>query len=177
MSNLDVFRDLKDVYRAGDNARGVSANRFERIANHVFEQRRFYPVFPGSVLTTADRTKDRSALYDGMMADEMADIDVGGSCLEVPYLGLSELGDSLPDVMVIPSELKYFAKVIRGVVVINPGQFVRPHRDASRTDGSYVILNIRGADRDAPDNVEQVPGSDMYYHNVYKRTRVDIYRS
>ena len=177
VSNLDVFRDLKDVYRAGDNAQGVSTNRIERIVNHVFEQRRFYPIFPGSVRTTADRTKDRSALYDGMMADEMADIDVGGSCLEVPYLGLSELGDSLPDVMVIPSELKYFAKVIRGVVVINPGQFVRPHRDASRTDGSYVILNIRGADRDAPDNVEQVPGSDMYYHNVYKRTCVDIYRS
>ncbi|WPK25240.1 hypothetical protein PUMCH_002546 [Australozyma saopauloensis] len=174
-SNLDVFRDLKDIYKSSAEDSSISSNRFERIANHIFDQRRYYPIFPGSIKTSNDQSN--SALYDGMMSEELSEIEVGGSCLEVPYMGLSELGDSLPDVMIIPSELKYFAKVIKGVIVVNPGQFIRPHRDADRTEGSYVVLNIQGPDANAPDNVEKVENSDLYYHNVYKRTRVDIYRS
>lgn len=174
-SNLDVFKDLKEVYRSSGDSTQLSSNRFERIANHIFDQRRYYPVFPGSVKTLGEPSA--ATLYDGLMAEELGETDIGGSCLEVPYLALSELGESLPDVMIIPSELKYFAKVIKDVIVINPGQFIRPSKDASRTDGSYVVLSVKAPDANAQDNIEKVENSEMYYHNVYKRTRVDIIKS
>lgn len=181
-SNADVFKDLKDVYKSSVSPEKskLFSNRFERIANHVFEQRRFYPIFPGSVKRVAlpkDEGEKLANLTDGMMADELVETEVGGSSLEVPYLGVTELSDSLPDVLVVPSELKYFAKVIKGVIVVNPGQFIRPHRDASKEDGSYVVLTTRGANADDENNIEPVDGTDLFYHNVYKRSRIDIHRS
>lgn len=181
-SNADVFKDLKDIYKSGVSPEKskLFSNRFERIANHVFEQRRFYPVFPGSVKRVAlpkEEAERMATLADGMMADELIETEVGGSSLEVPYLGVTELSDLLPDVLVVPSELKYFAKVIKGVIVINPGQFIRPHRDALKQEGSYVVLSTRGANVNEDNNIEPVEGTDLFYHNVYKRSRIDILRS
>lgn len=174
-SNLDIFKDLKDIYRSGAEGSQIPTNRFERIANHVFDQRRYYPIFPGSVKTNHEVTL--STIHDGLMSEEIGQQDVGGSCLEVPYMALSELGDTLPDVLIMPSELKYFAKVIRGVIVLNPGQFIRPHRDALRAEGSYIVMDIQAPDVNAEDNIAKVEDVDLYYHNVYKRARVDIYKS
>lgn len=181
-SNADVFKDLKDIYKSGvspDKSK-LFSNRFERIANHIFEQRRFYPVFPGSVkrVTLPKEESDKlTNLVDGLMGEDLVETAVGGSSLEVPYIGVTELGDSLPDVLIVPSELKYFAKVIKGVVVINPGQFIRPNKDPLREDGSYVVMTTRGPDAGDEKNIEPVEGSDLFYHNVYKRSRVDILRT
>lgn len=182
-SNADLFKDLKDVYKSNVSPEKslLFSNRFERIANHVFEQRRFYPIFPGSVKRQAVMKEERDkavGLTDGAAAEDLVETHVGGSSLEVPYLGLTELGDSLPDVLVIPSELKFLAKVIKGVIVINPGQFVRAHKDPSKEDGSYVLVNVSPPDIEGEDNVEPVEGSNgLYYNNVYKRSRVEILRS
>lgn len=180
-SNIDVFKDLKDVHKLHNSGEGkVSSNRFDRIANHIFQQRRYYPVFPGSVKfanTPALNKKQMSNLREGLMADELAETDIGGACLEVPYSGLAEMSDSLPDIVIIPSEMKFFAKVVRGVVVVNPGQFIRPAKDASREDGSYAVLSVKPADPDIPENVAKVDNSDYFYHNIYKRCRVDIWKS
>lgn len=181
-SNADVFKDLKDIYQSkvSPDKSKLFSNRFERIANHVFEQRRFYPVFPGSVkrVTLPKEERDNFAhLVDGLMGEELVETEVGGSSLEVPYIGVTELGDSLPDVLVVPSELKYFAKVIKGVVVINPGQFIRPNKDPLREDGSYVVMTTRGPNAADENNIEPVEGSDLFYHNVYKRSRVDILKT
>ncbi|GEQ70914.1 hypothetical protein JCM33374_g4594 [Metschnikowia sp. JCM 33374] len=164
-SNMDVFRDLKDVFKQSfsENSK-VSSNRFERIAHHIFDQKRFYPMFPGSVKKTIiskEESEAISTIKDGIMGEDLADIAIGGSSLEVPYMGLAEFGDPCPAVMVIPSEMKYFAKVVGGVVVINPGQFIRPSRDASREEGSYVVLSIKAADDTDTDNIEKIEDSDQ----------------
>lgn len=179
-SNLDVFKDLKDVYKDDPtNSTKVLNNRFERIANHIFEQRRFYPSFPGSIRRNVIKSDGNSELHGGIMQEELSDTTVGGSSLEVPYLGLTELGSSLPDILISPSELKFFVKVIKGVVVINPGFFIKPNRDPVREDGSYVVVNIAAPNVSSEDtNVESVSDElGLYYHNVYKRSRVDIFKS
>lgn len=182
-SNLDVFKDLKDVYKGNTlnpNSQ-VLSNRFERITNHIFEQRRYYPVFPGSIRRTGGTKEDneaKSALFDGLMGEDLAETTVGGAALEMPYMGLTELGDSLPDILVAPSELKYFAKVIKGVVVINPGYFIKGNKDPAKEDGTYAVVSIKAPDVAGDDNVEQAENNpDLYFHNVYKRARVDILRS
>lgn len=172
-SNLDIYKDLREVFRPTKEG-SLPANRFDRITHHVFDQRRYYPVFPGSIRRPIN--KESAELLDGLVAEELACTTVGGSSLEVPYLGLTELGDTLPDVLVLPSELKPFAKVVRGVVVINPGSFVRPTNDPLKQDGTYAVMNIRAPEVGGDDNVE--PAHDgLYYHNVYKRARVDVVRS
>lgn len=182
-SNLDIFKDLKDVFKgATDGNSKFFNNRFERIANHVFEQRRYYPVFPGSMkknMVSKDNDDSTTLLHEGLMGEELTDTGIGGSSLEVPYMGLTELGDSLPDILVIPSELKFFVKVIKGVIVINPGSFIRGNRDQTKEDGSYAILNIKSPDtsESSDNNVEKVDAEDLYYHNVHQRTRVDIYKA
>lgn len=183
VSNVDVFRDLRDVYK-GDitsSTGKVSLNRFDRISNHIFEQRRYYPVMPGSIKKKM-KDQELDVLTNGFMNEELIETDIGGSSLEIPYLGLAELGDSLPDVLVIPSELKFFAKVINGVVVINPGFFIRPNLNPTKEDGSYVIMDVKAPDvNDEEKNVKKANSDegngDLYYHNVCERTRVSILKS
>lgn len=180
-SNLDVFKDLKDVFKKDDSdEKGIFSNRFERVTNHIFQQRRYYPTFPGSMARNQlpqPQLDKLSSQLDGVMAEEISQNKVGGSSLEVPYMGLAELGDTLPDVLIIPSELKYFARVVKNVVVINPGSFIRPNRDPSKEDGTYVVMNTKAPEFDAQDNIEKVNDSDLYYHNVFKRSKIDIYKS
>lgn len=180
-SNIDVYKDLRDVSKLDPGSNVISNNRFERISNHIFDQRRYYPYFPGSIKHIQQQDPSLLAkLHDGSMREEIANTGVGGSCLEVPYLGLTEIGDYLPDILISPSELRFFAKVIKGVVVINPGYFFKPNRDQSKEDGSYVVLSINAPDlsQEAQENVEPSDdSSDLYFHNIYKRTRVDIYKS
>lgn len=182
ISNVDVFKDLKDIYKSDvgpDNSK-LFSNRFERIVDHVFKQRRFYPVLPGSVKRmTASKEEDDNMIHlqDGLMAEELAETEVGGSSLELPYLGLTELGDALPDVFVAPSELLHLAKVVDGVVVINPGQVIKPNKDVSKEDGSYAIITIKAPDASEEGNIERVNNSENYYHNIDKRSKVEIFKS
>lgn len=174
-SNLDLFKDLKEVFKQDEK---LSKNRFERVIDHIFQQRRYYPVIPGSIARTSEH--DISHLTNGAAGENLNGVSVGGSSLETPYLGLTELGNSLPDVLILPSELKVFAKVVNDVVVINPGLFIRPSRSINSEDGTYAVLSITGPKVEALDgtNVEQVEGdSELFHHNVYKRCRVDIYTS
>ena len=162
-SNLDVYKDLKEVTKGLDND-----NRFDRITNHVLEQRRYYPLFPGSI--SKSRPKESN---DGLMAQEISETNIGGATLEVPYMGLSELQQSLPDVMIIPSGMNRFAKSINNVLAINPGLFIHPNRDSGKSEGTYVVMNTEAPTEDNIDLAE----NDMYFHSVWKRTKVEICRS
>lgn len=96
---------------------------------------------------------------------------MGGSCLEVPFLALTEFVESMPDILIIPSELKYFARVTKGVVVINPGSCNKPNKDATKEDGSCLVLYIKApaVSSNEPENVDECKDG-INYHNVGKRT-------
>ncbi|KAI5951951.1 POL12 [Candida jiufengensis] len=176
-SNLDIFKDLKEVLKQDDT---LSSNRFDRIINHIFDQRRYYPVIPGSIATITTQSENVADLSNGASGEFLNGLNIGGSCLEIPYMGLSELGSSIPDVLILPSELKVFAKIVKGVVVINPGQFIRPSKSSEVEDGSYVVLSLLPPKVNEIDenNVEKVANeNDLYHHNIYKRSRVDVYTS
>lgn len=180
-SNLDIFKDLRDVYDEASTC-GVSSNRFERVVGHMFDQRRFYPTFPGAVMQNRNPVSESlqvAALLDGIAGEDVASMGVGGSMLEVPYMGLTEFAGTMPDVLLVPSEMKFFAKAIRGVVVVNPGYFIRANRDPGREEGTYALLSVQPLNLTAEDcNVQKVDNCDqLYYHNLAQRCRVDILRS
>ena len=88
-----------------------------------------------------------------------------------PYLGLTEfVGNFIPDIIIIPSELYHFARVVQNVVMINPGMFVRPNGGR----GTFAQFSIESPDL-TNGKLTKIDGDDdVYLHNVWKRSRIDI---
>lgn len=178
-SNNDIFRDLKD-FAVGSEA---AVNRIDRIANYVLQQRRYYPLFPGSIkhqkvklITPPADSIDYKILEreeEIMKQDKNVNLfeiqQVSGADLNIPYLGLTEITDAIPDIMIIPSQMKHFARVIKNVVFINPGSFMKPKRA-----GTFAILTIDHARAEGENANVTAVDNDLYLHDIWRRARVDI---
>ncbi|XP_039909586.1 DNA polymerase alpha subunit B, partial [Hirundo rustica] len=88
---------------------GIS-DRFTRILRHVLTQRTFYPLFPPS--------EELNVHFEALAA--LAALPV------------------TPDVLVTPSELRFFIKDVLGCVCINPGRLTK-----GRAGGTYGRLLLR----------------------------------
>ncbi|OWB71598.1 hypothetical protein B5S31_g1288 [[Candida] boidinii] len=209
VSNMDIFKDLKDVNK-GSYSKQL---RFDRISDHLIQQRRYYPIFPGSVkfkkTTTGPFTNQVKPLSnantnngnnnntltnggnnnntgitntrtvdDVILDDSEIDNHISGSDLHLPYMGLTEFGGVIPDILILPSELKQFARVVKNVVVINPGCFMK-----QATTGSYAVLSVKSPQVNENDDddgsitdFDKIDGG-FYVHNIWKRGRVDLVRT
>lgn len=158
-SNVDIFKDMKEVARGGNI---FLRNRFDRISEHILQQRRFYPVFPGGI---------RKKLLPENENGERTYQHISGADLEVAYLGLTEFVDGFaPDIIVIPSELPQSARVVQNVVMINPGRFIKP----LGTKGTYAQISIASPELKNGLLTEVEGEFPVYLHNVWKRARVDL---
>lgn len=159
-SNVDIFKDMKEVIKGGNTS---MRNRFDRIAEHILQQRRFYPVFPGGVRKITIPSKDKKVYRH-----------ISGADLEVAYLGLTEfVGNTAPDVVIIPSEMNPFARIIKNVLFINPGRFVK----ARGAKGTYAQIST-ACPTTEDDSLTRLDGDEvLYLHNAWKRSRVDIVTS
>ncbi|SCU92198.1 LAMI_0E09230g1_1 [Lachancea mirantina] len=157
-SNLDAFKDIREAVKGGKT---YSRNRLDRIAEHVLQQRRFYPSFPGSI------KKRKTVNAKGQEVWE----HLSGANLEVDFLGLSEfVAKLIPDVVLIPSELTYFARIVRNVLFVNPGPFVRP----TGLRGSFAQVCVQSPEKSGVE-LTRVDGEEVLYTNdIWKRSRVDI---
>lgn len=159
-SNVDTFKDMKEITKGGSTS---MRNRFDRVSEHILQQRRYYPVFPGGL-------KKRQLSSNGEKVFE----HISGADLEVPYLCLTELvGNFTPDIIIIPSELQQFSRVVQNVVMINPGKFIKP----TGGQGTYAQVTISSPSLE-DGKLTKMPGSEpVYLHNVWKRARVDLVTS
>ncbi|CDO92570.1 unnamed protein product [Kluyveromyces dobzhanskii CBS 2104] len=154
-SNNDIYKDLKEVTKGGNV---FQRNRFDRVSEHILEQRRYYPVFPGGIRTRKIEDKNGKPIFE----------HISGADLDLPYLGLTEfVGGIIPDVILIPSELTHFARVVQNVIMINPGSFIRPNGGR----GTYVEMSIEAPDME---NEKMTKVEDVYLHNLWKRSRIDV---
>ncbi|CCD22692.1 DNA-directed DNA polymerase alpha subunit POL12 NDAI_0A05370 [Naumovozyma dairenensis CBS 421] len=156
-SNVDIFKDLKEVTKGGETS---SRNRFDRISEHILQQRRYYPIFPGGT---------RNVKID---KEKKIFKHIAGADLEVPYLGLTEfVGNVTPDVMIFPSEMPRFARVIQNVIMINPGRFIKQKGGK----GTFAQITITKPSLE-DDKLTKMENDDesVYLHNVWKRARVDL---
>ncbi|CRK47709.1 hypothetical protein BN1723_016776, partial [Verticillium longisporum] len=85
-----------------------------------------------------------------------------GAMLDVSYLKLGEMVNVRPDLLLVPSFLPPFAKVVESVLVINPGVLSK-----RRGAGTYARMTLYppsgGGD-----------GETMVSHQVFDRARVEI---
>ncbi|KAK4998105.1 DNA-directed DNA polymerase alpha subunit pol12 [Elasticomyces elasticus] len=160
MSSQDVLYELRQ-----DNVvtgRGRQEDLLARLAGQLIEQRHFFPVYP---------PLSRSALpaptqIAGLDAKEEKRVASGAS-LDLGYLKLGEWLNVRPDVLVTPSVLTPFAKVVQSVLVINPGTLSK-----KRGPGTYAHLTVQ------PRSVseEEREDGDVIGHQLYERARCDIVR-
>ncbi|QLG70375.1 hypothetical protein HG535_0A03140 [Zygotorulaspora mrakii] len=158
-SNVDAFKDLREITKGGNTS---MRNRFDRVSELILQQRRFYPQFPGAI--------KKLEISPGKSDDKVFE-HISGADLEIPYLGLTEMvGDFAPDVIVIPSELQHFTKVVQNVIMINPGKFIKP----SGAPGTYAQITISSPNINDGKLTRMSDTEPVYLHNVWKRARIDI---
>ncbi|KAM4733217.1 DNA polymerase alpha subunit B [Anableps anableps] len=89
---------------------GTSSDRFSRILKHMLTQRSYYPLYPPVEEVNMDYEKFQ--IYGQMLLT--------------------------PDVLVVPSELRYFVKDVVGCVCVNPGRLTK-----GQVGGTYGRLLVQ----------------------------------
>ncbi|KAG8159192.1 hypothetical protein KVR01_010853 [Diaporthe batatas] len=151
VSSQDVLWDLRGEECTN---RPPVPDLLARLSRYLIEQRHYFPVFPPS-----DRSKyPKTGAEDGRPV---------GPMLDVSYLKLGEMVGVRPDVLVVPSALPPFAKVVESVLVINPG-FLSKRRGA----GTYARMTLY------PPSLSEIEeaGENMLGHKIFDRARVEITR-
>ena len=143
ISSNDVLRHLtmSEISRNPAEKNGLA-----RQAAHILQQRRFYPLFPGP------------ALENGSSAN-----------LDMGFAGLTEFGTRLPDILVVPSQMTTFVKVVDNVITINPGGL-------SKKAGSGTYARVYVQPRSDETENDKVDEEGLILNEVWRRARVDIVR-
>ncbi|KAI0167157.1 DNA polymerase alpha, subunit B [Hypoxylon sp. FL1284] len=152
ISSQDVFWDLRHEELVGSQP--TDSSIVSRTSRYVIEQRHYFPVFP-----PVDRQKlPKVGAADGLPT---------GAMLDISYLKLGEMVNVRPDVIVMPSALPPFAKVVESVLVINPGYLSK-----RRGTGTYARMSLFPLKLED----EEVGIEGRIGHQVFKRARVEITR-
>ncbi|KAK5993444.1 DNA polymerase alpha subunit B [Cladobotryum mycophilum] len=149
VSSQDVLFEL----RSEEVARGAPmGDLMGRLCRYLVEQRHYFPVFPPTDRARLPKTGTEEGVATGAM-------------LDVGYLKLGEMVNVRPDVMLMPSSLPPFAKVVESVLVINPGFLSK-----RRGPGTYARMTLYPP----PTDGEVIDG--VVSHEVFRRARVEIVR-
>ncbi len=98
----------------------VPGDRLDRLAAHFIRQQSFYPMFPVPTNSSVP--------------------------LDLRHLNKLNM-EVTPDVLILPSKLKQFAKEIQGSMVINPGHLTRGNKG-----GTFAEMHIHPMSRDILEN-------------------------
>ncbi|OJD14657.1 hypothetical protein AJ78_05010 [Emergomyces pasteurianus Ep9510] len=151
MCSHDILYELRQEEVLG--GKPSEGGLLARLPRYLIEQRHFLPVFP----TTARQNLPKSGVEGGLATGAMVDIS---------YLKLGEWGNVRPDVLITPSILPPFIKVVEGVLVINPGTLSK-----RKGAGSYAQMALHPRTLTEEEmNMKQVG------HKIYDRARVDVIR-
>ncbi|KAJ5279585.1 hypothetical protein N7478_004957 [Penicillium angulare] len=150
MCSQDVLSELRrEEVLHGKLAEG---QLLTRLPKYLVEQRHFFPLFPSTPRSSLPKTGlDRLAT---------------GATLDLPYMKLGEWWNVRPDILIVPSMLPPFVKVVDSVLVINPGTLSK-----RRGPGTYAQLGVHP--RTVTDEEREQKQLD---HKLYERARVDITR-
>ncbi|KAK3847764.1 MAG: DNA polymerase alpha/epsilon subunit B-domain-containing protein [Linnemannia gamsii] len=125
-------------------------DRMGRLSKYIIDQRNMHPVYPGLA----------------------SDPDCGIDFNQIDLMDLRVC----PDVVIVPSKLKHFAKIVDNVVVVNPNQLSK-----MQTGGTFAKLTIHPLPENALSDAVMMMDEDdeqtmSTYHRVYERCRVDLVR-
>ncbi|CAK9784941.1 DNA polymerase alpha, subunit B [Cutaneotrichosporon oleaginosum] len=115
------------------------------LVRHVLGHRHFYPLFPPPEKDAADVNLDVTHWHQLRMLDA-------------------------PDVLVLPSRLKHFAKTVDGTLAVNPG-----HLSRTNAPGTFAKITIHPSDPKVLEGNGDAD-DDLVPHDVYDRARTELWR-
>ncbi|UZJ52402.1 hypothetical protein CBS101457_001722 [Exobasidium rhododendri] len=152
-TTADILRDLKSQELILNVAIDSQVKNLEgekdrdgmaRTIRHLFHQRHFYPLFP----TTSDLP------------------------LDVTHSKLASFPSVTPDILLLPSVLTPFARIVDGTVVSNPGTCAR---GSTPGKGSFASFRIQPMNKSSlQDQASSEKG--QLSHQIFERARVDVFR-
>ncbi|RFU30100.1 hypothetical protein B7463_g6257, partial [Scytalidium lignicola] len=152
VSSQDILTELR--YEEVTGGKPQDGGMLARLPKYLIEQRHFFPLFPPSDRQTLPKT----GTIEGIPA---------GPMLDISYLKLGEIINVRPDILITPSALPPFAKVVESVLVINPGYLSK-----RKAAGTYAKVTVHATSL----TEEEKTQAKMVGHRVFNRTRVDIVR-
>ncbi|CAO1620607.1 unnamed protein product [Parajaminaea phylloscopi] len=133
-----------------------------RAVRHILSQRSFYPVFPppqpraqGSLSSEGDAERTEDPLP-----------------LSLPHFDLALWPTVTPDVLILPSSLSPFAKIVDGTVVVNPGHVASASAAALPTPSAARLTAHPLPQSELQAQVQD--GDEARPHDLWQRTRVDL---
>ncbi|KAL2048259.1 hypothetical protein N7G274_000170 [Stereocaulon virgatum] len=129
-----------------------------RLPRHLIQQRHFFPLFPPADRKSLLKTGTEEGIATGMP-------------LDVSYLKLGEWLNVRPDLLITPSSLSPFAKVVESVLVVNPGPLSK-----RKGPGTYAQLSIHPRKVTEDERDGERAGGTMVGHHLFDRARVDVVR-
>lgn len=117
--------DIQQHISESEMCVNAGADRVRRYVNNIFHQKSFYPLFPQEVPTSIEHLHEFASIND------------------------------IPNILILPSDQKYFIRDINGCLCVNPGRLsctgklgtfarilVQPPKDASQKFMSGQIVNL-----------------------------------
>ncbi|KAF2762637.1 DNA polymerase alpha/primase associated subunit [Pseudovirgaria hyperparasitica] len=163
MNSLDVFDMIRREECVGGRAKAT--NIMERAPRAVIEQRTFCPIVPPTARENMTAVGEVKENYTG---DEVREqFRPVGAMLDTSYVKLGEFSGAKPDMLIQPSVLPPFARVVENVLVINPGSMAK-----RKAYGTYARITVmpRELTEEERENASTVP------NKIFERARVDIVR-
>lgn len=163
ISSQDVLYELKRQECVKMAANSKISESLGRMSRQLLEQRHVFPIYP----PISRDSLPRPTLVEGAGEAASEDNKAIGAMLDISYLGLGEIPNVRPDVLITPSSLSPFAKVVESVVVVNPGPLSK-----KRAAGTYAQMYIQP--RVITDE-ERSAGAPVGTR-MFERARVDVVR-
>lgn len=170
ISSQDILFELRREECIGGTQPPENKDLLARLSKHLIEQRHFFPLYPP---TSRENLPKPSAVESPAQAatdgqSEAKDLPKAtGAMLDTSYLGLAEWQKIKPDVLITPSALNPFAKVVESVVVVNPGSLSK-----KRGPGTFAQMYV--GERILSE--EERTRGEMVDHRMFERARVDVVR-
>ncbi|SCZ98672.1 BZ3500_MvSof-1268-A1-R1_Chr7-1g09237 [Microbotryum saponariae] len=118
-----------------------------RTCRHLLRQRSFYPIFPAPI-----GARNLPSLNLDVTHQELIKMDAAGA-----------------DVVIAPSMLKHFTRIVDSTIMINPSFLSR-----GNLPGTFARATVRPIDRDSLQQAVQEDENSEIEHRLWERCRVDV---
>jgi DNA polymerase alpha subunit B len=151
ISSQDVLSELRrEELVAG---RSDDGGLLARLSRYLISQRHYFPLYP----PTDRKSLPATGTVEGVPP---------GAMLDVAYLKLGDMLNVRPDLLILPSALPPFAKVVEGVLVVNPGYVSKRKAVGTYARLSVQPLTLTPEERQAP----------RVGHKLFERAKVEVVR-
>ncbi len=177
VASVDVLFHLRkeEYFRKAEEAEpdemmkgNIPKDSMADLCRHVLGQKRYVILVPVEHgMLTHQRLLSSFSFYPIFPVPEDVASEIN---LDITHQHLIRMEDRAPDILILPSRLRHFAKIVDSIVAVNPGFLSK-----SANPGTFVKMAIHPMERGLLNRAREGGDADRA-HKVYERARVEVLR-